>query len=61
VILGNEPRQDGQEDEKKNRPKEDRAAFEELNILVIVTLYVHGEEGSSRQAIRYAHSFLIIF
>jgi hypothetical protein len=42
VILGDEPRQDGQEDEKKNRPKEDRAAFEELNILVIVTLYVHG-------------------
>jgi hypothetical protein len=41
VIFLNEPGEDYQEDEKENRPNEDRVAFEKFNIFVIVSLYIH--------------------
>jgi hypothetical protein len=64
VILGDEPRQDGQEDEKKDGPKEDRAALKELDILVIITLYVHGDDPYTKLtkvSIILAGSLLSIF
>ena len=49
MILLNQPGEDRKEDQKDDGPKEDRSAFKELNILVIVPLYVHA--GRSSEAI----------
>jgi hypothetical protein len=43
VILGNEPGEDNKEDQEEDGPNEDGTALKELDILVIVTLNVHGK------------------
>jgi hypothetical protein len=41
VIFLNEKREDSQKDEKENGPDEDGVAFEEFNVFVVITLYIH--------------------
>ncbi len=41
MIFHDEPGQDGEEDEKENGPDEDRVTLKELDIFIIITLYVH--------------------